>query len=367
MILRTARRPGVTLMEVLIAIGILAVGLLALMPLFLVGSVSMARSLNQNRAADHAAASDAAFRFNWKKTWIDVANGGGVRTPDQAYAFSGEPMLLWLDRPYSNPPAQTPTINASFSAQPSFVVLVDPVGSHTQTGSNANFVAGISSLTRTTMVPAETALPRSLVKATTLLDDMSWDLDGEPANYTGQLERGGRYNCAWLIQRPKNNIPHEVRLFVLVYAGRSPTDTPSQESAFTGQVSGYAGDVDPKPNTIVVSLMVNGQTQSMPNIRRGGWVGFSVPITPPGGVPYSTLDFYRVAAITDNSANAANPTITLELEQPLRSYQVPTATSPTNTISTFNGGTFTGTVIFFDNLYEVFDRGITSAQAISGR
>ena len=76
---RSPRRPGVTLMEVLIATGILATGTLAIMALFPIGAVSMARAINQNRSADHAANSDAVFRVYWKNAWIDVQNGGGLR------------------------------------------------------------------------------------------------------------------------------------------------------------------------------------------------------------------------------------------------------------------------------------------------
>ena len=56
---------------------------------------------------------------------------------------------------------------------------------------------------------------------------MSFDGNGEPTGASGQIERGGRYSVSWLIQRPKNNVPHEVRLTAMVFAGRSPTGHPS--------------------------------------------------------------------------------------------------------------------------------------------
>src|SRR5690349_23482322 len=52
MIRRHTRRPGTSLMEVLIAMGILAIGMLAIMALFPIGAVNMARAINQNRAAE---------------------------------------------------------------------------------------------------------------------------------------------------------------------------------------------------------------------------------------------------------------------------------------------------------------------------
>ncbi len=376
MIRQTEKRPGVTLMEVLIAIGILAVGMLAIMALFPIGAVSMARAINQNRAADHAANSDAMFRYYWKKAWIDP-NGGSVRSSAyEAYGYSlntypatGEEMIPLLDRKQPIVPtnvinnAPPPDISPS-STQPSYPVLIDPIGHHTQVSialANQLYVAGSGNLpARSTLAAAETMPFLSVIRTTTMLDDMSWDINGEPANNTGQLDRGGRYNCAWLIQRPKNNVPHEVHLYVLVYGGRSPTDTPSAETTFTGTVYNYIDGVDPKPNSVTIAA----NAQSTPNVRRGGWVAFSVLIRPTAlgnvpTVPYPAFDFYRIAAVTDDIST--NGTMTLEFEQPLRTY------STTSFGGQYNGGTLTGTLVVLDNLLEVFDRGMVSAQAISGR
>ena len=60
---RRPRRAGVTLMEVMIATAILGIGALAIMALFPIGAVNMARAINQNRAADHAQNCDAIFRL----------------------------------------------------------------------------------------------------------------------------------------------------------------------------------------------------------------------------------------------------------------------------------------------------------------
>ena len=342
----------------------------------------MARAITQNRSADHAANSDAVFRYYWKDAWVDRSANGGVRTSEtDAYTYSlakwapaGEEMILLLDRNRPIVLANNPDIPAAAS-QPSYPVLVDPIGYQTQGSfglANAYNVDGALNLpTRTSLAAAEWdknvngQTYRTRVRLTTLLDDMSWDVDGEPSAATGQLDRGDRFTCSWLIQRPKNNVPHEVHLFVLVFAGRSPTDTPSAEQHFNNAyATGYYGNVEPKPNTITVPLGVN---PTMPNVRRGGWVAFSVPITPAGGVRYPAFDFYRVAGVTDDIANSG--TIALEFEQPLRSYDTNTMLGDGATTSAYaaaNGQVY-GTVVFFDNLTEVFDRGIVSAQGISGR
>jgi hypothetical protein len=362
MIRQTVRRPGVTLMEVLIATGILAVGMLAIMALFPIGAVSMARAINQNRAADHAANSDAMFRYYWKKAWLD--QNGNIRPirggPVGTNAVDVDPYLVnYLD---TYPSAPNIVAVAGDTSAPSLVVLVDPIGYHTQTGQSQIYICGSNTFpTRTSLAAAEAdPLPRTRVRLTTLLDDMSWDVNGEPSALAGQLDRGGRYNVAWLIQRQKNSVPHEVRLFVLVYGGRSPTDTPSAETQYPNSfVTGYYSNVDPKPNTITVPIPAG---QTMPNVRRGSWIGFSTIVAPQGGGAYTSLDMYRVAAVTDNIA--ASQQVVLELEQPLRSYDVNSLVGANyNNVA----GSFVGWVICFDNLIEVFDRGIVSAQGISGR
>lgn len=389
--IRRTRRSGVTLMEVMIATAILSIGLLAILALFPIGAVSMARAINQNRAGDHASNTDATFRYYWKNAWIDTQNGGGLRPLDGYVLSAGppvnyvngardiEPMITWLDsvNTGAGPPVR---LIQTTAAQPSFIVLVDPIGIKTQSGNAAFNVGGYTPTsplttvgttpiflpTRTSLAAAEVdPLPRSRVRLTTMLDEFSYDRNGEPSALTGQLDRGGRYNVSWLIQRPKNNVPHEVNLQVLVFAGRAPTDAPSSESVFTAFATDYQDAVDPKPKAVTVNL----NNQPKPPLIKGKWVAFTtaiVPPVPPGSgasaVPYASLDFYRLAAVQDIDDN----TMSLEFEQPLRSY-------PSATLAGFvpanppNPSVLNGYVVVFDNLFEVFDRGIVSAAALSGR
>ncbi len=365
MIIRTQKRPGVTLIEVLVATGILAIGIISIMALFPIGAVSMVRAINQNRASDHAANSDAMLRFYWKRAWLDT-NGGGVRPLEQAYL--AERAIQYLDRMPGSPPPPFPGQIPATSSQPSYPVLIDPIGFQTQLSNGPAFrynIGGQAFLpVRSSLTAAEQVDPsfplRPRIRVTTLLDDLTFDINGEPSAASLQLERAGRYNVAWMIQRPKNNVPHEVHVRVMVFAGRSPTDTPSSEdirSASTPASGPYFDrDIDPKPNTLVISL----GGQSKPAVRKGGWIAFSQQIQT-ATVIYWTIDFYRVSAITDDNANQ----ISIELEQPLKSYDINTLagrTPVTPTTCILNG-----VVIFFDNLIEVFDRGIMSATGISGR
>ena len=88
------RRAGVTLIEVLVAIFVTALGLLALLALFPLGAVSMAQAVKDTRTAYSAAAAAANI-----KCWlIKQTNGSYAQLHNDsliasAYAGSG-PLVL---------------------------------------------------------------------------------------------------------------------------------------------------------------------------------------------------------------------------------------------------------------------------------
>jgi hypothetical protein len=355
MILRKTHRPGVTLMEVLIATGILAIGMLAIMSLFPIGATSMARAINQTRAADQGANSDVILRHYWKKAWLNPNDGTvypNANDANTALVLRGELPEPMLNLGGGHPTFGNITVNSS---QPGFPILVDPIGSRTQVGAANTYIGGQAFLPlRTTLGRASAGIPQT-VRLTSLLDDMTYGPNGEPDVSSGQIERAGRYNVAWMLQRPKNNVPHEVHVRVLVYGGRSATDTPSQELAFFASANNYFPTVDPKPNSVVVNL--GGQAK--PPMHKGGWVGFATLLPATGGVQ-STIgfEFYRVASVIEDSANQ----LTVEFEQPLRSQNV--TGSP---LYNAGNGTLTGILVVFENLLEVFDRGVMSPSSTNGR
>src|SRR5262245_56539469 len=74
----TTRRPGITLLEVLVAIFILALGLLSLLTLFPLGALTMAQAIKDQRSADAAANANAIARAFWKY----VVQTNGPLNPD---------------------------------------------------------------------------------------------------------------------------------------------------------------------------------------------------------------------------------------------------------------------------------------------
>src|SRR3954468_414636 len=83
-------RPGITLLEVLVAIFIMAIGMLALLTLFPLGALNMARALRDDRAAQAAA--------------------------------NAENIALAQDLRHDT------TVSALFNSQPGWPVFVDPFG-----------------------------------------------------------------------------------------------------------------------------------------------------------------------------------------------------------------------------------------------
>lgn len=206
------RRPAVTLIEVLIAMFIMAIGMLALLVLFPLGAVSMGHALQDDRCASTAAmAENVAIAMN-------IRRDGNV---SQALASSQ-------------------------------VVYVDPYGRiH---GFN---VVGTSNIPR--VAPSfVTSIPLA-DRWFSLPDDITFfSTTGVPDTITtgNVIDRGRRYSYAYLLHQPPG-ASNLVQLYVVVYAAR-PVNTLTLET--TLGASGSAGT-----NSIVINAV--GTT-----IKRGGWV-----------------------------------------------------------------------------------------------
>src|SRR4051812_36179237 len=77
------RRPAVTLVEVLIAIFVMALGLMSILALFPVAAVQMSQALKDQRSAECAANAAAWIRMAWK----DACELGGQGQPDPRQRF----------------------------------------------------------------------------------------------------------------------------------------------------------------------------------------------------------------------------------------------------------------------------------------
>jgi hypothetical protein len=214
------RRPAVTLMEVLIAMFIMAIGMLALLALFPVGAVSMAQALKDDRCANAASVAE------------NVAIIQDIR--------------------------HDATVSSSLLA--SQVVYVDPYGA---------LIGGLGALGGVIPRVTPSFITNDLVHPTfdvdrwfSLPDGITFTDDAIPDTTSGFVDRDRRYTYAYMLRQLPTSAfvlapSNLVQLYVVVYNGR-PTNVLSIESSLGA--TGTAGS-----NSIVVNSAAT-------TIKRGGWI-----------------------------------------------------------------------------------------------
>ncbi len=377
------RRTAVTLTEVLMAIFIMGIGLMAILSLFPLGAAQMAQALKDQRCAEAANNAGAMFRVIWKQacdaefqqygksppTFLVI--GGGRRVP-----FSVQQFVMNLDTPYSGIgtdlyPIATPAMpqldqQPNYSG-PSYPVFLDPIGWTSNrsnpirqawlAGGAVPPVAGSPTVppvadakgnswpirrTYLTVPPpgnspagtggTELTGIQRILKQTSLLDDVTFDETGRPKTSSGIIERQGRYTWAYLVQRPNNSIREVVNVSVVVYSGRS-IDVPSPESAYAAArvpMPGLSPPYDPKRLQLAY-------TGAKPVIRRGGWI-LDATMTDSSGNLSPQGVFYRVVDVDDSTPNVLD----LELQSNLAGDAL--------------GGPANRVIIILENVVEVFPK-----------
>jgi prepilin-type N-terminal cleavage/methylation domain-containing protein len=338
------RRNGVTLIEVLVAIFVMGIGMLALLSLFPLGIYRMQQSIQAEKATQACQQATA------------IANFQKIRTDPWVWTMDANPLsptylqLTSTVNTFSNPQWPNGTTwqgNNLLPADPggmSFPIYVDPMGYNA--GSPAQFW----------LTPSGDTIPRrsvSFVQPTanpinyatrwfSLRDDIVWGQDGTPdlilppsGPQQGLFNRNTRYSWSLMLQRTKTSDPSSVNLTVAVFA-RSPDSPPLNEMLYqTGEVG-----LDPVNNAI--TLTINPANNVLPPARLGEWL-LDASYVPSATGPYASANanFYRIVSITQNNANS----ITYSVQPPLRNFP---ATGSSNTWQK---------IIYMENLVEVFEKG----------
>jgi prepilin-type N-terminal cleavage/methylation domain-containing protein len=264
------QRPGVTLLEVLTAIFIMGIGMLALLTLFPLGALSMARAIRDDRAATIAAnASAVAATF-------DLRNDTNVNTEINAYAPTD-----------TSRPSNVVLVDPHFNVLPGVRPLGEfPAGSGTTT----------PGIRRATPTFATTAQLRNLYF--TLQDEIEFDTLGNAKGFPASVNRPGTYSYAYLVRRPRHASRELVELSVIVYSQRA-IDTFDAEPTYTG-ATGTANST---------SLAFTWAAPK-PDIRKGTWIVDTTLVA--GQIVNGHV--YRVENVTDSAGN----TMTLDLDRPLK-------------------------------------------------
>jgi hypothetical protein len=402
------RRPATTLTEVLIAIFIMAIGLMALLTLFPIGALQMAQSLKDQRCAEVGANAIAYARANWKAAVeAETANGSPLFydavTNNQPRAATAR-CYMAMDDPNLDPesvasPTPSPqpkyqplsTANGFRSIMaaltpttsgPSYPVFYDPMGYYANQGTSQKYWVGVGRLPNGTLrtdnstppMPSSMIPRRSLnypnsagpaatvLRPLTLTDDLTFNTAGQASGTP--LERQDRYNFGLMFRRGNNTEPFRgnMDVTVVIYSGRS-IDVPAAEYTYTnvdfgrgpfnpgtninGQLVGVGYDLTQCTNTVSITYGTNDGPK--PAIRRGSWILDSSLIdgaAPTGSQFQPQGFFYRVVDVISDDGT----TMTLELQTTLKP-------GPQRGRKPGAGVKDFGTITVMDKVVEVFEKG----------
>jgi prepilin-type N-terminal cleavage/methylation domain-containing protein len=329
------RRRGVTLIEVLVAIFVMALGLLTLLALFPLGVLTMEQAIQDDRAA----------------TAVENATALAIVQDIRHDPAWTQPQLGAVKPLYRNP---NPAVFSDAPPDgPSYPVYLDPNGWRSYLPPYQSVIGGGQPNGTPIGVPRSTVSfvnsNADFLRWFTLLDDIQFDdgTKGSPAgtpslvsNPPPTFERDNRYSWAYLVRRPMTGDPTVVELSVVVYAQRQM----ALNSSLQGDEAAFAATFDPSSN--IVSIRWNPNVgQAPPNIRPGTWI-MDTSLTPSTtqaglfGPPHAY--FYRVVGVTDTSATSMD----VEVQTPLRGFPIPGAQQP-----------LSGTIVVMEGVAEVFDKG----------
>lgn len=363
-----ARRTGVTLTEVLVAIFIMGIGLLSLLAMFPLGAINMKLAIQDQRTADAARNATVVARL------LDFR--------EDQYVFPNYTNVDW------NPPvlggaAPPTTLPLPSTSGPSYPVYVDPVG--VSAGSNwTGYLPSVSSGFRrvapfSMYAPGPTLNPTVVERWTKVLDDMAFDDRGQVKLVPpigGQPQREPRYSYAFMCRQirawggrstanaagrfydpitpdpatvpgplfpyttefPYSRTPQGVELAVVVYdrrpnfvVGGAPVEEKSYQAIF-----GWNGSGIQVPNVGVITWQAGA---AQPAVRRGTWI---LDATVTDAVSGPRGYFYRVANVTQLSAT----TLEIEFQQNVRASTTPTSSFANNNVA-----------VVMESVVEVFDKG----------
>jgi prepilin-type N-terminal cleavage/methylation domain-containing protein len=345
-------RKGVTLTEVLIAMFVMALGLMGIMALFPLGAAQTANAVKDERSLQTAQVVEGHARILWRSVY-----SSSTMNNDYAGPFQTEPALRAFNNPdaqYANPAAQfTPAqeVISSNSGEPSFPIYFDPIGWSYQPGASAYWVGGIGPapgqnaggiLPRRTIAPilglanSKAAQTAATIRMFALMDDFTTFNAQGSAN---PVNRGGRYSAAYLIQRAFNNSNTQANLTVVVYQNRPVADTFSAETVLAVNQSVVPG-----------STAVAFPKAGIPSLRKGTWLLLAGRIdlpNPPNANPthpsYAYANFYRIISVQDIGGNYQ-----VEVSPALKDCRPPQ--------QYWNQATYPVSIIAMDNVAEVFER-----------
>jgi hypothetical protein len=346
-----SKHSGATLVEVLVAIFVMAIGLITLLTLFPLGLLSMSQAIKDDRCA-HTVANAAAIERIW-----DIRHAGyqplgqpAGTNPTGSYWTSTGGLFV------------TPTIGgltSPLTSGPGYPIYVDPfaflgdIGSSTPNPSYGSTLGALTpppptgpGIQRVDIGSNDIAMGGVAgstgwrVRWFALLDDIEFENNGvpapgNPANPGGNnIFREDRYTWAYLFRMPDVTNPAGIEVTVVVYSGRT-------------QLSGeqtYQARWKPSATGNVVRVYY-AATDNRPAIRKGGWILEPTIVGTGSSAPNTNGYFYRVVNVSDVASELPGfNAIDLELLTNRRG-------------ATYGIDPGLGVVVIMEGVVEVFERG----------
>lgn len=349
-----ARRTGVTLVEVLVAIFVMGIGMIALLTLFPIGVLRMAQAINDERTAQ------AAYNAHKYSIISDIRNDPLVVSNGTIPNLFAQPLAAL---PRADPYGE------------SYTIFVDPIGG--QSGATSPWVGGVTGLLlrRPVSFANNAAAVNSMF---TLWDDMTYyndptqGLPGTPELAGSFVLRNSRFSWGYTLRRPMTAQKSVVECAIVVFDSRSLSLNANLglgEWVYGPLNPGTQAFFNPGNNTIIVAY--NPANYSPPQVRPGGWImdATQTQVTS-GGVTYGSQHnyWYRVLASQDVIGGGGIDYTVFEIQGQIRGFNnfpgptgVPatpaypgnaTSTDPTTSLPAFPG-----TIVILDGVAEVFERG----------
>jgi prepilin-type N-terminal cleavage/methylation domain-containing protein len=343
MIARTSKsgRPGVTLIEVLVAIFVAAVGTLSLLVLFPLAALNMRQALVDDRCAQ-AGINAAAFIDSLGYRTDGITSTGTITSPSIAAQLvtSGNP--VYVD-------AIGAQVICGGGALTSPNLYVGGLGA-TSSGYAPPAAAGINRLQ-----PSFITSSLMAYKFFRLQDDLNYSPVGVADTTGGFINRVGRYTWAYMVRPPASiYCPGIADMSVVVYNGRN-TSTPGGETCYLPATNPAGGTTYPVGSTSIV-LQYGGTplpiatslyySTNPPQLRRGNWILDASKFdsaNDPAAIGNIHSFFYRIVDVTDVSSGGLS-LVQLDLETPLVAA------------IDCNGATTPGIIVVLDNVANVYER-----------
>jgi hypothetical protein len=391
-------RPGVTLTEVLVALFVMAIGMIALLTLFPLGMMQISQAIKDDRTAQAGNNADYLMRMHWRQYVIEPIRNGlpevslvdpyhpnhldlmiGMENPNVVTDNTTPPVppvlpkmftapdnprndqlmppLTNITRPVAPATYSTITTRPEEASRPSYPVFVDPYGDVArQTGALAfsrRWVAGIHSNGMSAQDTLSRIPRRSLnfpnglpgtnwqYRYATLTDDMEFGQDGASNSDGTSVVRTGRYNWAYVLQRPSQGNRLNMNMTVVVYDRRAYRFAPLDQEIAYGDATPVA--FIPGSTSIAINYNPNANPPiPAPALRSGMWI---MDGTINNVLGIRNANFYRVTSVTDDPATG---TMILDLQTPLKS---PPGFVPTPAVPGYNGQLYV-----LNGVSEVFER-----------